>query len=264
MGSKTKDYSEEFFNKAKTLHNNQYDYSNSIYVNSRIAINIKCTLCNTEFNQKPNEHIRIRKTPVRGMFTNTNGGCPTCRIETLRKARTKGKDEYIQKANLIHGNCYDYSETEEDILNTPCYGDKKIKITIKCKEHGAVKVSKLNHIDKAYPQICPLCSEYRQKLIDLTSTKGNTDFLENLGKNIPTIFYIIKFENFYKYGLTTRSIKERYRTVKKDYTIVQEISTTLDIAIKLEQIVEQYCLKLNLKIRPKLLEGNGSTECFTI
>jgi hypothetical protein len=264
MGSKTKDYSKEFFDKANELHNYKYDYTNSVYINSRTDITILCKECNTTFNQKPNEHTRVRKTPIRGKFSNANGGCPNCRLKVLSLAQTKNSSDYISKANELHKNIYDYSDTEIDILNTPCYGDKKISITIKCQKHGKVKVSKLQHIDKHNPQVCPSCSRYNQKLIDLLSQKGHTSDLEKLGTEIPTIFYILKFKDFYKYGLTTKSIQLRYKNLKEDYKIIQEIKTDLTTAIELEELLHNYCVINKLKIRPKLLEGNGSTECFTI
>jgi len=52
-------------------------------------------------------------------------GCPTCNIEKQRYTT----DEFIEKAKLVHGNRYEYSNLK--------YLTKRTKVEIICKEHGA-------------------------------------------------------------------------------------------------------------------------------
>lgn len=261
MASKIKDYSEDFFNKAKELHGDNYNYDNSKYINSRTKLTILCNKCNTTFEQLPTEHIRIRKTSVRG-YTNNNGGCPTCKLNYISEYSKLSIKEYIDKANKIHNNKYSYLNTEQDILETPVKGDKSIKITIECPKHGLIKVSKLAHIDVNHPQGCIECSNFNKELIKILK-KENEHNLEDIAKNTFAIFYILKFNNFYKYGLTTKSIKQRYRHLK-NYETVQEINTNLYTAVELETLIEKYCQSNNLKIYPSLLKNNGISECFTL
>ena len=54
----------EFIEKAKLLHGNIYDYSQSIYLNSRSKVTIICNL-HGKFNQLANTHL-------------TGSGCPEC------------------------------------------------------------------------------------------------------------------------------------------------------------------------------------------
>ncbi|MCW1966417.1 hypothetical protein [Polynucleobacter sp.] len=56
---------EDFLAKAKQLHGNQYDYSDSIYLKSNIPVQIKCLKCFNIFDQTPNSHLN-------------GSGCPHC------------------------------------------------------------------------------------------------------------------------------------------------------------------------------------------
>jgi len=57
---------DEFISQANIKHNNKYDYSKSIYVNSLTKTIIKCKL-HGEFLQAPQDHLSGR-------------GCPICRL----------------------------------------------------------------------------------------------------------------------------------------------------------------------------------------
>ena len=56
---------EEFLVKAKEIHGNKYDYSESIYKKTNLPIAIKCNHCGKDFSQRPNSHLR-------------GSGCPFC------------------------------------------------------------------------------------------------------------------------------------------------------------------------------------------
>ncbi len=56
---------EEFLLKAKEIHGDKYDYSESIYQKTNIPVLIKCKKCDKSFSQTPNSHIR-------------GCGCPNC------------------------------------------------------------------------------------------------------------------------------------------------------------------------------------------
>jgi len=57
-----------FFKKAKKIHGDKYDYSESEYINSYTKIKIKCNTCGNIFYQTPVTHI----------FNNIGHGCPVC------------------------------------------------------------------------------------------------------------------------------------------------------------------------------------------
>ncbi len=122
----------EFINKANIIHNFKYDYSLSNYINSTVKIKIICKEHGL-FDQLPSSHI----------FGN---GCNYC--ATINRA-TKCKDtinEFINKANFVHNNKYDYSLVE--------YDNSKSKVIIICPEHGIFEQKPNGHING---QGCPRC-----------------------------------------------------------------------------------------------------------
>jgi hypothetical protein len=100
---------DEFIKRAKTIHKNKFDYSLVNYINKRTKIKLKCNMCKNIFEQLPSNHI-------------TGSGCFQCRIDSIKLAI----DEFINKANEIHENKYDY-----ELVN---YINNKTKVKIKCNK----------------------------------------------------------------------------------------------------------------------------------
>lgn len=100
---------QEFIEKSLKIHSGKYDYSKVEYINNRTKV---CIICpeHGEFWQSPNMHL--------------NGqGCPKC--SKVYKGDTK---YFIDNANKVHGDKYDYSKTE--------YVKMKKEVCIICPEHG--------------------------------------------------------------------------------------------------------------------------------
>jgi hypothetical protein len=87
---------EEFIKKATALFGKRYDYSEVIYLNSITPIVIKCRKHGYLKNMTPNKHLR------------RDGGCPECKKEKAQKKYVMPIDEYINRANSIHQDRYDY------------------------------------------------------------------------------------------------------------------------------------------------------------
>jgi len=120
---------EKFIEKAITKHSNKYDYSLVIYKKSREKIKIICKKHGI-FEQEPSNHLRGQ-------------GCPIC-----SGSKKYTLSEFIEKANKIHNNLYDYNLVQ--------YKNNKTKIKIICKEHGVFESRPDNHINcKAG---CPKCA----------------------------------------------------------------------------------------------------------
>lgn len=119
---------EEFILDAKKIHDNLYDYIFTDYKNSRTDVKIICKF-HGEFLQTPTHHL--------------NGhGCPKCAgCEPLTK------QVFIQRANKIHLNKYDYTFLEYTSLNN--------KVDVLCFVHGLFSQNALNHLNGAG---CPSCS----------------------------------------------------------------------------------------------------------
>jgi very-short-patch-repair endonuclease len=104
----------EFVTKAKEVHDNFYDYSKVVYINSITKVIIICKL-HGDFEQTPNSHLCSK-------------GCPECKNEAISVRLSSTKPEFITRANEVHDNFYDYSKVE--------YINSQTKVIITCKLHG--------------------------------------------------------------------------------------------------------------------------------
>ena len=100
----------EFIQKARQIHGSRYDYSKVNYINNHTKIIIICKK-HGEFLQTPNNHL-------------SRNNCPKCKYNNARLT----KQEFINKANKVHNNKYNYSKTK--IINFIT------SIIIICKKHG--------------------------------------------------------------------------------------------------------------------------------
>lgn len=125
---------EQFIKKSKEVHGEKYDYSKTIYVNSKIPVIIICKK-HGEFQQSPLKHYNVKQ------------GCPIC-AGNIKKT----KEEIVKNFERIHGKKYDYS-----LVN---YINNKVKVKIICKEHGEFEQSPHNHL---LGNGCPFCAN-NQKL----------------------------------------------------------------------------------------------------
>ena len=123
-----KSNAKEFIEKSKKIHGNKYDYSKVEYINCHTNV---CIICP--------EHGEFWQTPITHLRSN---GCSKC----SGKAKSN-TEEFIKKAQLIHGNKYDYSET------VYIAAAKKVKII--CPLHGEFYMTGNNHLRG---QGCPKCA----------------------------------------------------------------------------------------------------------
>lgn len=145
---KQKQFEKEFKEKAKQLHNDKYDYSNVVYVNSRTKVKIICPK-HGGFEQLPSSHLQ-------------GNGCPECAREwtdehkenhakSSRKSRGMTTDEWIQRAKQVHGDKYDYSLTE--------YVNQRTNVKVICPIHGLFEQKADSHIRGNGCRLCGLQSE---------------------------------------------------------------------------------------------------------
>lgn len=117
----------QFIEKSNLIHENKYDYSNVIYINCDVKVNIKCFFHGI-FTQTPYEHLK-------------GHGCSKCAgVNKLSLI------EFINKSNIVHNNKYDYSKV--------IYNNNKNKIVIICKKHGEFSQTPNRHLQG---DGCPIC-----------------------------------------------------------------------------------------------------------
>ena len=116
---------EEFIKKAKDIHGDKYDYSESEYINYRTNIKIICPK-HGPFYTTPNAHIGNKR------------GCRFCGYEKLSKAQKLTKDAFIKKAKVIWGDKFDYSKVN--------YINNSTKICILDKNGNEFWQTPCNHL----------------------------------------------------------------------------------------------------------------------
>ena len=123
---------EQFIKEAREVHGNRYDYSKVKYINRNTLVTIICSE-HGEFKQAPFNHLKGK-------------GCPKC-----AKNYQYGTKEFIEKANKIHNNKYDYSKVQ--------YQTAKIPVTIICPEHGEFEQTPDIHLRGCGCKKCQLKSQ---------------------------------------------------------------------------------------------------------
>lgn len=146
---------EDFIKQAVQKFGNKYNYEKvkEKYIKLKSpAVDITCNACNTEFSQKPSDHLR-------GQL----GGCKKCYVKEM----TKTKEQYIQEARKIHGDYYDYSLVE--------YKTTHDNIIIICpiQNHGCFSTNAKNHIDINRATNCPKCSVNAMKTTEQFKEEAN-------------------------------------------------------------------------------------------
>ena len=138
---------EEIIKRFNEVHKGEdLDYSKVKYVNMHTKVCIIDPIYG-EYWQEPNVHIK---------------GC--CHPKRKIRRRNLTTNEFIEKAKRVHGNIYDYSETE--------YVNYRKKVIITCKTHGNFLQSPENHL---YGKGCPKCgnhfSKYEDEIIGILKDK---------------------------------------------------------------------------------------------
>lgn len=124
---------EEFIAEARLVHGDRYDYSKTIYKNWREKI---CIICpeHGEFWQIPQSHLK-------------GFGCKKCSNRLKSEKMTFGKNEFIKRAKIVHGDTYDYSKVVYEKYNK--------RVNIICKEHGNFYQTPKSHLQG---HGCPYCN----------------------------------------------------------------------------------------------------------
>jgi hypothetical protein len=130
---------DEFIKRAKNVHGNKFDYSESVYSTESTPIKIICKK-HGPFFQTPYNHFGNKQ------------GCPICGKEKTKEKLIKTTDDFINDAILVHRDRYDYSLVD--------YKGNKKPVTIVCKKHGPFNQIPSSHLAG---QGCPICANNIQK-----------------------------------------------------------------------------------------------------
>lgn len=149
---------EIFVERSSKIHSGKYDYSKVEYINTDTKVCIICPI-HGEFWQIPYLHMKGQ-------------GCPICgakkRKKSIKDKMCLSLEEFVNKANKVHGNKYDYSKVE--------YKNSKTNICIICKEHGEFWQTPSHHLRGCG---CQICNESRlEKEIRLLLSENKIPFIQ--------------------------------------------------------------------------------------
>ena len=145
---------EEFVTKSKKIHNDKYDYSNSIVDGVRNKIKINCPK-HGEFIQEVYKHM-------------SGHGCKRCTIIDNPNFIKMSNEEFVSKLKEVHGDNYNYDNL--------IYNGSKELVDINCKKHGTFKQHAGVHMAG---HGCPTCSQSKgEKKIFNTLKSLKLEFTE--------------------------------------------------------------------------------------
>lgn len=217
---------EEFVTKAADVHNNFFDYSDTVYVNTRDPVTVRC--------------------PVHGLFTVSpywhlhGGGCHRC---LGRHTNKYSPETYLARLLELHGDepC-DFSGVR--------YIDKHTKVDLSCHIHGPFSRLPLPLVSgkrKGY-SCCPACNH------------------SGFSVNKPAYLYYLKVAGgcAYKIGITNRRVVDRF--CKKDRELIEVLWSRLyetgTEALRRERnILSKYRAEL---YRGEPLLTSGNSELFSV
>ena len=220
----------EWIRKAQEVHGYTYDYSKVNYLNSRRKVTIICCE-HGEFEQLANSHLQGK-------------GCQKCWYKKNGIARNSNTEEFINKAIKVHGDKYDYSKV--------VYSKAMEKVLITCKIHGDFKQTPNSHLQGVG---CSRCA---------TRGYNKTRFIK-LSKY--SVLYIIKCfsgsEVFYKIGITTKSIRERFLNPKIPYEFEIVASVKSD-SVRIYDLEKKLHKMFGIASYKPMKDFRGKSECFLL
>lgn len=116
---------EEWIEKAKTVHGDTYSYDHSVYVGYGKLIKIACKEHGV-FEQKENNH-------------RNGAGCQQCAKVSRQKKRSHDYNSFVVKAKLKHNNLYEYPK---QVIN-----NSRSMVKITCPVHGEFQQVAYSHLN---------------------------------------------------------------------------------------------------------------------
>lgn len=211
----------EFILRATEIHNGFYDYSKVQYKGSHQKVLIICP-DHGEFWQAPKHHLRGHR-------------CERCGKDKLAEQFSFTKEEFIERAKMVHGGKFDYSRVE--------YVNCNSKVEIVCPIHGSFMQNAGSHL---YGVGCRGCA-----------TTG-------FNKSKAGTFYVLTSETWVKVGITNRKVTRRVAEINSKSPEEFLVHKTYELDGTLCYDTEQVVLKwLDANAVPVPFKFQGSSESFS-
>jgi hypothetical protein len=218
---------EEFVDRAKRIHGDKYNYSQTVYTKLHGKIIVVCEL-----------HGIF--TPTASNHTHLKSGCPSCekiikRGTRAAQQRSMTTEEFIIKCIETHGDKYDYSKT--------IYTGRHKDCIVICKMHGEFNVRSNNHLTNG--SRCPNCH----------ISKGEEKIQNWLGMHNISYMAEYRFQDCrdkyplpFDFYFPELNICLEYDGAQHDYNVFKTTHTAYE-AYKLHDITKtEYCKNKNIQL----------------
>lgn len=173
---------EEYLDKVKSIHNDEYEYPEKFddFLQSKTVLDIICPI-HGNFSQRAIDHLHKR-------------GCPRCGDQRTADLKRKPTDVFIKQAIKVHDGKYRYNNVD--------YSNNRTLVDIECTVHGIFQQAPRPHLRGAG---CPKCAgrnKTNEEVIEeLREARGDFyDYtqLEYTGANDPLKIICPKHGEFFQ------------------------------------------------------------------
>lgn len=226
-----------FKEEADKIFQNKFVYDESTYQGFSKKFKITCTK-HGDFLTSPEVFLKLKY------------GCPKCGKEESVKSNTDSYANLIEQSQKVHNFKYDYS-----LKNKETYINKKSIINIFCPTHGVFRKKAQKHLAG---QGCYHCKI--QELVNKNILVGGySEFLFKEKpdlKSKPSRIYLLKINEYYKIGITTKDVNNRIKEIKSK---AKKKGENINCSLIL---YEELPLYESFKKEQKILEENSEFRIF--
>lgn len=226
----------EVLKRFRDAHGDRYLYDKVDFKNNKEKVVITCRT-HGDFEQVSRSHW-------------VGHGCQKCMGITISRQSKHTQDQVIKDFIAVHGKKYDYSKVK--------YEKSGVEVCIICPSHGEFWQDPMQHKTGRGCIHCGNKNHHRRSLWQEVCSRPRKK----------PCFYILKCsgngEEFYKVGITSRKIRERYSNEKQmpyEYKIEFLHYADAGFIWDLEKSVHGILRKFH--VVPSIYFGGHFTECFS-
>ena len=179
-------------------------------------------------------------------------------IIKLRSEGVKYQDIADQLGLTLSAVASRISRYQRDLIKKNPWTDTEVETLIRLRDEGlsySIIAEELGkHIDSVKKKCSLLLKEGR--IQSIRGARGG-----NMSAASPTTLYLIKFEDFYKVGVTQQKLKDRFKGAPS-FDIIDTLTTDLDQAWELEKLIKDSVQTIKFEPEHSWFIRNGRTECF--
>lgn len=234
VGRRTQD---EMIAEFVLVHGNRYIYDDVLFDGVDKKVKIRCRVHGI-FEQAPYTHAK-------GL------GCKIC--GHVKQSRTAMSDlkQFIEKAQKVHGERYDYSKS--------IYRGANNKIKILCADHGGFYQNAGSHLCGTG---CPSCADLGRYGFTRSAYIDSCNRSKNGRSNLYVIRMFSEGESFFKVGITSSNVKNRFpRSTPYKYEVIHFLSGDAGYIWDLEKSMHRLLKSKSYQPKKKF---DGQTECFSV